>query len=144
MLFSSVAQLFLTLCDPMDCSRTGLPVHRQLPEFTQTHVHWVWCHPTISSSVIPFSSCLQSFPASPSFQMSQLFASSIGVSASTSVFPMNIQDWFPLGGTDWIFSNTTVHIDPMIQYVLILCIKYITNENLLYNTGNSTQSSLMT
>ena len=80
-----------------------------------------WCHPTISSSVIPFSSCPQSFPASGSFQMSQLFASggqSIGVSASSSVLPMNIQDWFPLGWTGWIplqskgllvvFSNTTV------------------------------------
>ena len=80
-----------------------------------------WCHPTISSSVVPFSSCLQSFPASGSFQMSQLFASggqSIGISASTSVLPMNIQDWFPLGWTGWIslqskglsrvFSSTTV------------------------------------
>ena len=80
-----------------------------------------WCHPTISSSVIPFSSCPQSFPASGSFQMSQLFASggpSIGVSASTSVLPLNTQDWSPLGWTGWIslqskrlsrvFSNTTV------------------------------------
>ena len=80
-----------------------------------------WCHPTISSSVIPFSSCLQSFPASGSFLRSQFFASggqSIGVSASESVLPMNIQDWFPLGWTGWIslqskglwrfFSNTTV------------------------------------
>ena len=61
-----------------------------------------WCHPTISSSVIPFSSCLQSFPASGSFQMSQFFAScdqSIGVLASASVLPMNIQNWFPLGWT---------------------------------------------
>ena len=79
-----------------------------------------WCHPTISSSVIPFS-CLQSLPASGSFQMSQLFAwggQSIGVSASTSVLPMNTQDWSPLGWTGWIslqskgsarvFSNTTV------------------------------------
>ena len=78
-----------------------------------------WCHPTISSSVVPFSSCPQSFPASGSFQMSQLFTSggqSIGVSAS--VFPMNTQDWSPLGWTGWIslqskglsrvFSNTTV------------------------------------
>ena len=59
-----------------------------------------WCHPTTSSSVVPFSSCLQSFPASGSFQMRQFFASggqSIGVSASVSVLPMNIQDWFPLG-----------------------------------------------
>ena len=80
-----------------------------------------WCHPAISSSVIPFSSCPQFFPASGSFQMSQLFASdgqSIGVSASTSVPPMNTQDWSPLGWTGWIslqskglsrvFSNTTV------------------------------------
>ena len=80
-----------------------------------------WCHLTISSSVVPFSSCLQSFPASGSFQMSQFFTSgcqSIGVSASAWVFPMNIQDWFPLGWTGWIslqskglsrvFSNTTV------------------------------------
>ena len=62
-----------------------------------------WCHPTISSSVIPFSSCPQSFPASGSFQMSQFFTScgqSTGVSASASVLPMNIQDWFPLGLTD--------------------------------------------
>ena len=65
----------------------------------------LWCHPTISSSVSPFSSSPQSFPASGSFQMSQLFASggqSIGVSALTSVLPMNIQDWFPLGWTGWI------------------------------------------
>ena len=64
-----------------------------------------WCHPTISSSVVPFSSCLQSFPASGSFQMSQLFTSggqTIGVSASASVLPVNIQGWFPLGQTGWI------------------------------------------
>ena len=80
-----------------------------------------WCHPTISSSVISFSSCLQSFPASWSFQMSQLFTlggQSIGVSASASVLPMNIQDWFPLGlmglislqskGILRVYSNTTV------------------------------------
>ena len=80
-----------------------------------------WCHPPISSSVVPFSSCPQSFPASGSFQMSQLFAwggQSTGVSASTSVLPMNTQDWSPLGWTGWVsleskglsrvFSNTTV------------------------------------
>ena len=64
-----------------------------------------WCHPTISSSVIPFSSCPQSFPASGSLQMSQLFISggqSIGVSASKSMLPMNTQDWSPLGWTGWI------------------------------------------
>ena len=80
-----------------------------------------WCHPTISSCIVPFSSSLQSFPASGSFQMSQFFASggqSIGVSAATSVLPKNTQDWSPLGWTGWIslqskgfsrvFSNTTV------------------------------------
>ena len=80
-----------------------------------------WCHPSISSSVVSFSSCLQSFPASGSFPMSRFFLSggqSIGVSASASVCPMNIQDWFPLGWIGWIsllskglsrvFSNTTV------------------------------------
>ena len=80
-----------------------------------------WCHPTISSSVIPFSSCLQSFPASGSFPRSQFFTSggqSVGVSTSASVLPMNSQDWFPLEWTGWIslqskrlsrvFSNTTV------------------------------------
>ena len=64
-----------------------------------------WCHPTISSYIIPFSSCLQSFPASGSFQMSWFFTSgshSIGVSASASVLPMNTQDWSPLGWTGWI------------------------------------------
>ena len=190
------------LCDPMNCSTPGLPAHHQLPELTQTHVHWVseaiqpshplssfsppafnlsqhqglfqwassvyqvakvlelqiqrqafqwvfrvciyqfssvqslscvwllgphgmqktrlpcpsptpgacpdscplsrWCHPTISSSVVPLSSCLQSFPASASFPISQFFTSggqSIGVSASALVLSMNIQDWFPLGLT---------------------------------------------
>ena len=80
-----------------------------------------WCHPAISSSVVPFSSCPQSLPASGSFPMSQLFTwggKSIGVSALASVIPMNTQDWFPLGWTGWtslqskglsrVFSNTTV------------------------------------
>ena len=80
-----------------------------------------WCHITISSSVVPFSSCLQSFPASGSFPRSQFFTSggqSIGASASASVLPMHIQDWFPLGSTGWIslqskgcsrvFSKTTI------------------------------------
>ena len=80
-----------------------------------------WCHPTISSSIVPFSSCLQSFPASGSYLMSRLFVSgvqSIEASASASVLPINIQDWFPLGLTGWtsfqskwlsrVFSNTTL------------------------------------
>ena len=105
----------------MDCSTPGLPVHHQLLEFTQTHAQlsW-WCYPATSSSVVPFFSCLQSFPTSASFQMSQIFASggqNTGVSALTAL-PMNTQDWSPLGWTSWIslhskglsrvFSNTTV------------------------------------
>ena len=92
-----------------------------------------WCHPIISSSVIPFSSWLHSFPASGSFLMSQLFTSggqSIGVSASASVFLMNIQDWFPLGwtglislqskGLSWLLSNTTVQKHQIIATQLCL------------------------
>ena len=89
----------------MECSTPGLPMHRQLPEFTQTHPLSWWYHPTISSSVIPFFSSLQSFPASGSFQMSQFFTSadqSIGVSASASVLPMNTQDWSLLEWTGWM------------------------------------------
>ena len=120
--FSSVAQPCPTLWDPMDCSTSGFPVHHQLLELTQTHVHLSqWYHPTIPSFVAPFSSHLQSFPASGSFKMSQFFTSGgqrIGVSASALLLSMNIQDWFPLGWTGWIplqskglssvFLNTTV------------------------------------
>ena len=79
-----------------------------------------WCHPTISSSVISFSSCPQSFPVSGSFQMYQFFASggqSFGISASASVFPMNIQDWFPLGWTGWI-SKTSLASQKETTYPL--------------------------
>ena len=107
--FRSVARSGLTLCDPMDCSTPGFPVHHQLPELTQVHVHWVSdaiqpSHPLPS----PSPSVFKSFPASGSFPMSQFFASggqSIGVSASASVLPMNIQDWFPLG----LFSLFFLH-----------------------------------
>ena len=118
--FSSVTLLCPTLCDPMDCNMPGLPVHHQILEPTQTRVHWVWwCHPTISFSVVPFSSCPQSFPASGSFQMSQLFASggqSIG--ASASILPMNIQGWFPLGLTGWIslLSKGLSRVSPVPQF----------------------------
>ena len=103
------------------CSTTDFPVLQQLVDLDQTCSSSQWCHPTIASSVIPFSSCLQSFPVSRAFLMSQLFTSggqSIGVSASASVLPMNIQDWFPLGwtglislqskGLSRVVSNTTV------------------------------------
>ena len=103
--FSSVAQSCLTLCDPMNHSTPGLPVHHQLPEFTQTHAHRVGDAIQPSHPVVPFSSCPQSLPASGSFQMSHLFAwggQSTGVSASASVLPMNTQDWSLLGWTVWI------------------------------------------
>ena len=119
--FSSVAQSCPTLCDSMDCSTSGLPVHHQLLEPSHTHIHHVNdaiqpYHPLSSPSPPAFNlSQHQGF-----FLMSQLFTSggqSIGASASASVLPMNIQDWFPLGWTGWIslqskglsrvFSNTT-------------------------------------
>ena len=91
----------------MDCSMPGLPPSPTPGVFSNSCPLSQWCHPTISSSVIPFSSCLLSLPASGSFQMSQLFASggqSVGVSVSASVLPMNSQDWLPLdglGGSPW-------------------------------------------
>ena len=119
--FFSVAQSCLTLCDPTNHNTPGLPVHHQLPEFTQTHVHRVSdaiqsSHPLSSPSPpAPNPSQHKSFP------ISQLFVwggQSIGVSASASVLPMNTQDWFPLEWTGFIslqskglsrvFSNTTV------------------------------------
>ena len=106
---------------PHGLQHARLPCPSQTPRACSNPCLSQWCHPTISSSVIPFSSCPQSFPASASFQMSQLFASGgqrIGVSVSTSVLPMNTQEWSPLGWTAWIssqskglsrvFSNTTV------------------------------------
>ena len=120
----SVTKLCLTLCDPMDCSLLGFHVHHYFPEITQTHVHWVGdaiqpSHPLVSPSPPAFNlSQHQGF-----IPMSQFFASggqSIGTSASPSVFPMNIQNCFPLGLTGgisllskrlWrVFSNTTVQM----------------------------------
>ena len=96
-----------------------------------------WCHPAISSSVVHFSSRLQSFPALGSFQMSQFFTSggqSIGGSATASVLPMNIQDWSPLGWTGWIslqskglsrvFSNTTVQKHQSLRLLLVIWLIY--------------------
>ena len=124
-----VFQLCPTLCNSMDGSSPVfpvlLPVLHQLPWSAHTHIHSVdngsVFHDAISSSVVPFSSCLQSFPASGSFQMSQFFASggqSIGASASAPVLTGYSQDWFPLGftgaialqskGLSSVFSNTTV------------------------------------
>ena len=109
--FSSVTQSCPTLCHPMNCSMPGLPVHHQTPESTQTHVHWVSdaiqpSHPRHPLLLLP-----SIFPASGSFQISQVFTSggrSIGVSASVSVLPMNIQDWSPLGCTGLISVQRTL------------------------------------
>ena len=119
--FSSVAQSCLTL-RPHGLQHTRLPCPLPTPTaYSNSRPLSWWCHPTISSSVIPFSSCLQSFPVSGSFSMSQFFASgsqSIGASASASVLSMNIQGWFPLGltglislqskGLSRVFSRTTI------------------------------------
>ena len=119
--FSSVSQSCPTL-RPHELQHARPPCPSSTPRVYSNPCPLSWCcHPTISSSDIPFSSCPQSLPASGSFPMSQLLAwgsQSIGVSASTSVLPMNTQDWSPLGWTVWIsfqskglsriFSNTTV------------------------------------
>ena len=120
--FSSVTQSRFTLCNPIDCMQQArLPCLSPTPRVCSnlcplSH----WCHPTISSSVIPFSSCPQAFPASGSFPMSQLFKSGgliIGVSASASIFPMNIQGcWLDLirecllglGSSLWVIGYQTV------------------------------------
>ena len=120
--FSSVQSLSRIWLSPQGLQHTRLPCPSPTPVvYSNSCPLSRWCHPTISSSVIPFSSHLQSFPASGSLQMSQLFVSggqSIRVSASASVLPMNIQDWFPLRwpglislqskGLSRVFSNITV------------------------------------
>ena len=119
----SVTQLCLTLCNPMDCSTPVLPVHHQLLELTQTHVHRVNVPSNHLITCRLLSSCLQSFPASGSFPMGQFFASggqSIGVSASASVLPMNIQDWFPLG---WTWLRTHLHLLPQEIWNKMLCVR---------------------
>ena len=138
---SSVIQLCLTICDPQGLQHARPPCPSPTAEACSNSCpsSW-WCHPTISSSVIPFSSCLQSFPASGSFPVSQFFASGgqrIGVSALELEFhlPMNIQDWFPLGLTGLIslqskglsraFSNTTVQKHQFFSAQLALCEKII-------------------
>ena len=131
--FSSVNQLCSTLCDPMNhstrphCPSPTPGVH------SNSHPSSPWCCPAISSSVVPFSSCPQSLPASGSFPMSQLLAwggQSIGVSASASVLPMNTQDWSPSEWIGWIslqskglsrvFSNTTVQKHNELLWMSIL------------------------
>ena len=122
MVCCSVAQSSPTLCDPHVLQHTRLPCPSPAPgAYSNSCPSSQQCHPTISSSVVPLSSCLQSFPASGSFLMSQFFTSggqSIGASASASILPMSIQDLFPLGWTGFISlqskglsrvrSNTTV------------------------------------
>ena len=117
----SVTKSWPILCDPMGCSKPGFPILHYLLELAQTHVHWLSDAIQQSHPVVPFSSCLQSFPASGSFPMSRLFTSggqSIGASVSALVLSLNIQDWFPLGltglislqskGLPRVLSSTTV------------------------------------
>ena len=113
---------------PHELQHTRLPCPSPIPEAYSDSCHLNrWCHPTISSSVVPFSSHLQSFPASGTFQMSQFFALgglSIGVSASESVLPTNIQNWFPLRWTSWI-SLQPKELHEEYEKVLISYIFYI-------------------
>ena len=139
--FSSVTQLCPTLCHPMDCMDCTLWMDREdcqaslsitnSQSCSNSSPSSQWCHPTISSCVVPFSSCLQSFPASGSFPMSQFFASGgQNIGASASVLSMNIQDWIPLRltglislqskGLSRVFSNTTVQKYPVFSAQLSL------------------------
>ena len=127
----SITQSCPAVCDPMDCSTPGFPVLHYLPDFAQTYVHWSqWCHPTISSSAVPFS-CPQSFPASESFPKCQPFT--LGgqiIGTSASVLPMNIQDWFPSGLTALIsllskrlsrvYFSTTVREHQFFRYSVFI------------------------
>ena len=121
------SQSYTVLCDPMDNDGVvhgvdRLPCPALSPKvYSDSCILSWWCHPTISSSFTPFSSCLQSFPASGSFLMSQLFASvgqSTGASASAPALPMNIQDWFPLGlnGLDLLAVQGTLKSPPASQF----------------------------
>ena len=105
---------------PHGLQHTRLPCPSPTPRvYSNSCALSQWCHPTTSSSVVPLSSCPQSFPASGSFPMSQLFASdghSTGVSASLSVLPMNIQDWFPLGWTGWISLQSQGTFRSLLQH----------------------------
>ena len=123
----SVTKSYPALWDPMDWSTPGFPVHYQLLELAQTRVDQVGDAIQPPYSVVPFYSCLQPFPASGSFPLSQFFASggqSIGVSASASVLPMNIQDWFPLGWTgliwEYLCQCSVNYKTPLISYGLYL------------------------
>ena len=131
--FSSVQSLFVSdSLQPHESQHARPPCPSPTPGvYPNSCASSQWCHPAISSSVVPFSSCPQSLPASGSFPMSQLFTQdgqSIGISASASVLPMNTQDWSPLGWTGWIslqsmglsrvFSNTTVQ-NYLFSWILI-------------------------
>ena len=126
----------LTVCNPMDCSIPGFPVHHQLLDLTQTHVPLSqWCHPTISSSVVPFSSHLQSFPGSGSFQMSQFFASggqSIGISVSASVLPMKSSVYLR-----WLVFLLEILIPACASCSLAFCMMYSACK--LNKQGDNTQ-----
>ena len=136
MVFSSVqfSQSCQTFCTPWP-QHAGFPVHHQFPESTQTCPSSRWCHPTISSSVVPFSRP-QSFPASRSFQLSQLFTSggqSIGVSASASVLPMNTQDWPPLGWTCWIsLQSKSLLQTPQFKIINALALSFLYSPTLTF------------
>ena len=145
---SSVIKSCLTLCDPTDCNMPCFPVHQQLLELAQTHVHQVSDVIQPSYPVEPFSSCLQSFPGSGSFPSTQFFPSAgqsfgVSASASASVLPVNIQDWFPLGwtgltslqskGLSRVFPNTIVQKHQFFNAQLSLYSNYHIYTSLLEN-----------
>ena len=116
----AVVKSCLTLCDPVGCSVLGSSVFHCFTVCSHLCPSSPWCHPTVSSSVVPFSSHLPSFPASGSFPVSQLFASgghiSIRASALASILLMNIHDWFPLGWTSLISLEDSQESSPTPQF----------------------------
>ena len=141
--FSSVSQSCPTLCDPMDCSTTGFSITNSRV-YSDSCPLSRWCHSTISSSVVPFSSCLQSSPASGSFLVSQFFTSggqSIGVSASASVLAMNTQDWFPLGWIGWISlhskGRSRIFPTPEFKSINSLALRFLCSPAFTSNTGKT-------
>ena len=135
---------------PYESQHARPPCPSQTPRVhSNSHPSSQWCHPAISSSVVPFPSCLQSFPASGSFTMSQLFLSgdqSIGVAASASVLPMSIQDWSPLGWTGWIsllfkgFSKSLLQHHSLKASVLQFSAFFLVQLSQSYMTTGKTRS----
>ena len=135
--FSSVTRSCLTLCDPMTCSIPGLPVHNHLPEYTQTHVHWV------GNAIQPSHPLLSPCPPALNLSQRQGLAwggQSIGISASASVLPMNIQDWLDLLAAQGTLKNLLPHHSSKTS-ILWCSAFFIATHNYLSKNAAATQTT---